>query len=211
VLKEAAVFDGILKHEYAASDEGVQVTAVVQGKETVSALDLPSTGKAITLLLNTPNGIQTLSMEIPGLVQTSLNLGILKLEEAVLKASFSIRSSITTEKEAVYEQIVSLAETLGGSVSASGVYPAWEFNKNSRLREICSETYREFYDRDVRIDVIHAGLECGLFSEKIPGLDAISFGPEMDAIHTSKERMNLPSVERCYRFLLAVLEKMKDF
>ena len=134
VAAEAAEFDAILKREYAASDEGVRVRAEERPAAAVSALTAESTRKAVALLLNVPNGIQAMSMEIPGLVQTSLNLGILKLEETALELSFGVRSSISSEKEAVYERIESLASVLGASVSASGIYPAWEYKKDSRLR-----------------------------------------------------------------------------
>ena len=210
VLEEAARYQTVLAREYAASDAGVRVTAK-EVPAVSSMLTEDSTRRAVALLVNVPNGVQEMSHEIEGLVQTSLNLGILRLSDDQLCLSFGVRSSISTQKTALYERMENLAALVGASIAGSGEYPAWEYRKESRLRDICCEAYREQYGKEVRIDVIHAGLECGLFSEKIPGLDAISFGPEMDAIHTVKERLNLPSVERCYRLMLSILKKMKEF
>ena len=115
-----------------------------------------------------------MSREIPGLVQTSLNLGILKTSEKAVSASFCIRSSLASEKEMVKDRLACLLELLGGMVDFSGEYPAWEYRADSPLRELMERVYREQYGKEPVIEAIHAGLECGLLAGKLPGLDCVS-------------------------------------
>ena len=152
-----------------------------------------------------------MSMDIPGLVETSLNLGILTLDDKEMTMSFAVRSSVRTAKEAVVERLYSLTEALGGSVNLSGDYPAWEYKKDSRLREIVVEAYRDQYGEEPKIEAIHAGLECGMFSGKIKGLDCISLGPDMTAIHTCKEKMSISSAQRTWNLVVEVLKRLKNY
>ena len=172
-----------------------------------NALSSELSAKVISLLCAVPNGIQAMSEEIPGLVQTSLNLGIAKLDNE-LSLSFSVRSSVNTEKEALLEKLRQVAAFHDASYSQMGEYPAWEYKKESALRDTMVKVYREMYGKDPEIMAIHAGLECGLLSEKIPGLDCISLGPEMHDIHTSREKLGIASTERIWQFLLEVLKEL---
>lgn len=162
----------------------------------------------LALLNALPNGVQKMSSDIEGLVQTSLNLGILKTEETCVSMTFSVRSSVNAEKAALIEELKSLGKKFGASYSESGEYPAWEYRKDSRLREIMVETFRELYGREPQVEAIHAGLECGIFSDRLHGLDAVSFGPQMHDIHTSRERLDIASTERTWNYLVAVLERL---
>lgn len=211
VVREAEAFDAVLKREWKASDAGVQLTATVGDSAQTAVLTAASTKKAIDFLVQVPNGLQALSMEIPGLVQTSLNLGILKLTDDDLTATFGIRSSLSSEKDALFEKLECILDTLGGVIIPGGNYPAWEFRANSRLRELASEAFADIYGKEAPVQVIHAGLECGYLCEKIPGLDAISFGPRAEDIHTAKERLYLPSVAPSYQLLTSILAKMNQF
>ena len=172
-----------------------------------NSLSTESTAKIIGLLCAAPNGIQSWSKDIEGLVQTSLNMGVIKLGDR-FSATCSVRSSVNAEKEELLEQLKKLAEMFEGTYSQAGEYPAWEFKKESRLRETMVRVYRDMFGTEARVEAIHAGLECGLFSEKLPGLDCVSIGPQMHDIHTSRERLEIASTERTWNFLLEVLKNM---
>lgn len=172
-----------------------------------NSLSTESTAKVIGLLCAAPNGVQAWSKDIEGLVQTSLNMGIVKLGER-LSVTFSVRSSVNAEKEELLEQLKTIAGFYEASFTVGGEYPAWEFKKDSRLRDIMVPVYKEMFGRDPEVLAIHAGLECGLFSEKLPGLDCISIGPQMYDIHTSREKLDIASTKRTWDFLLAVLKAL---
>ena len=172
-----------------------------------NSLTTESTDKVVGLLCAAPNGVQAWSKDIEGLVQTSLNLGIAKLGER-FSACFSVRSSINTEKQELLEQLKTLAGFYEASYSQSGEYPAWEYRKDSRLRDTMVRVYREMFGREPQVLAIHAGLECGILGEKLPGLDCVSIGPQMHDIHTSREKLDVASTERTWRFLLEVLKTL---
>lgn len=172
-----------------------------------NSLSTESTAKVISLLCSAPNGVQKWSADIEGLVQTSLNLGIAKLGDR-FSATFSVRSSVNSEKQEVLDQLKALAEMLDGTYSQDGEYPAWEYRKESHLRDTMVRVYREMFAQEPKVEAIHAGLECGLFSQKLPGLDCVSIGPQMYDIHTTRERLEIASTERVWKFLLEVLKNL---
>ncbi len=172
-----------------------------------NALTTEDSAKVIALLNAAPNGVQAMSQDIPGLVQTSLNLGVARLEQE-LRLTFAVRSSVNKEKRALLDQLKELAEFSGGSYSEVGEYPAWEYKKDSRLRDVMVKTYRELFQKEPEVVAIHAGLECGLLSEKLPGLDCVSIGPDMQDIHTSREKLSIESTRCTWEFLLAVLKAL---
>ena len=172
-----------------------------------NSLSTESTAKVISLLCAAPNGVQAWSKDIEGLVQTSLNMGVVKLGDR-LSVTLSVRSSVNSEKLELLQQLNKLAEMFEASYEEDGAYPAWEYKKESRLRDVMVSTYKEMFDRDARVEAIHAGLECGLFTEKLPGLDCVSIGPQMHDIHTSRERLEIGSTQRTWEFLLAVLKNL---
>ncbi len=180
----------------------------VNETECKSCFTKESTGKVIYFLNNVPNGIQRMSSDIKGLVQTSLNLGILNTLENELEASFAVRSSVNSERNELIETLKSFVGDLGGTVSAHGFYPAWEFKKDSKLRQVMCDTYKMLYNAEAAVEAIHAGLECGLFGEKIKGLDAVSIGPDMRDIHTPNEKLSISSSIRVYEFLCEVLKNL---
>ena len=138
-----------------------------------------------------------------------MNPGILCLEEDVCRVIASIRSSVGSAKKALSAKVQYLTEFLGGSFTPEGDYPAWEYKKDSALREIMEDTYEEVFGEKPEVKAIHAGLECGLFYEKIPGLDCVSFGPDMSDIHTTEETLSISSTERMWKYLLKVLENIR--
>lgn len=172
-----------------------------------NSLSTESTAKIISLLCACPNGVQSWSKDMEGLVQTSLNLGVIKLGER-FTATFSVRSSVTSEMEELQDQLKKLSEMFEASYSQQGEYPAWEYKKESRLREVMVSVYQRMFGQEPKVEAIHAGLECGLFSQKLPGLDCVSIGPQMHDIHTSRERLEIASTERTWNFLLEVLKNL---
>ena len=167
-----------------------------------------SSTAVIGLLNALPNGVQAMSKDIEGLVQTSLNLGILKTAADGVEMTFSVRSSVNAEKAALIASLREIGGSFGAVYSQSGEYPAWEYQKESRLRETMVDTFRALYGKEPVVEAIHAGLECGIFSDRLKGLDAVSFGPQMHDIHTSRERLDIGSVERTWDYLVAVLERL---
>lgn len=198
-----------LQHEYRITDPDVKVTCIRCEQKGAQAMTSSSTKRVTAALLNLPGGIQRMSFDVEGLVQTSLNLGIMKTEERQVAFSYSVRSSVESEKEALVDQMVCLMEQLGGTVSCSGEYPAWEYRQDSPLRELMSEIFEEQYGRKPVIQALHAGVECGIFAGKLPGLDCVSFGPDMKDIHTPKESMDAASVQRTWEYLLEILRRLK--
>lgn len=203
----AASYGRVFQAEFETADPGLTLDVVTDGDLMTWALTLSATARAISALMLLPNGVQTMSQDIPGLVQTSLNLGVLRLKEAELSATFAVRSSVATEKAMLCNRIECLASLLGGHVTYTGDYPAWEYKRDSRLRELVAQVYHEQTGKDAVIEAIHAGLECGVFAGKLPGLDCVSLGPDMRDIHTPQERLSIPSVQRTWALLCEVLRR----
>ena len=172
-----------------------------------NSMTTEDTARAVALLCAAPNAVQSYSADIPGLVQTSLNLGIAKLGEN-FSITFSVRSSVNQEKEALLEKLRELCAFYDGSYSQMGEYPAWEYRKDSPLRDLMVKHYTEMFGKEPQVLAIHAGLECGLLGEKLPGLDCVSIGPQMHDIHTSREKLEIASTKRVWEFLLAVLKEL---
>ena len=199
----------VLKKEFFSSDAGVQVTSVNDGAKEAAILDFVSLNKVLCYLRMVPNGVQNMSQAIPGLVETSLNLGIMELKEDIFMTETSIRSSVRTRKEDVRDKLINIIELVGGEAEVMGDYPAWEYKAESKLRDEIAVAFKNVYGKDVKFDAIHAGLECGILSEKIEGLDCVSFGPQNYDIHTPQERLNIESTERVWNFLIEFLKQAK--
>ena len=167
--------------------------------------------KVIFFLMNVPNGIQKMSGSIDGLVETSCNLGIFSMpvNDTYMFAVSSVRSSVGSAKNALGDRICYLTEFLGGEYGVEGDYPAWEYREDSPLRDLMVRIYEKMYDKKPQVVAIHAGLECGLFYDRLEGLDCVSIGPDMKDIHTSEEKLSISSAARVYEYLLNVLAASK--
>ncbi len=196
----------IFKNEYSKTDREVYVK-FSEGEYEIP-MDRESTEKIINALCVLPNGIMEMSHQIEGLVQTSLNLGILKTDENRVVADFGLRSSIESQKEMLCQRLSCIAESLGGEIELSGNYPGWEYREESPLRDLMVEVFKEQYNAEPKMEAIHAGLECGVFAGKIKDFEAISIGPDMKDIHTFSERLYIKSTERTYNMLLETLKRM---
>jgi len=203
---KAAVLElrAMLQREYRVTDPGL--TVEVTGATAELPMDQTSTERAICFMTCAPNGVQAMSADIEGLVQTSLNLGILRTAEDMLTGVFCVRSSVESQKKMLNDRLRCLTEQLGGTVDVSGDYPAWAYRPDSPLRNRMVEVFRRQYGYDPKIEAIHAGVECGLFCGKLPGLDCVSIGPDLTEIHTPREKMSISSVQRVWNFVLEVLK-----
>jgi dipeptidase D len=209
VKSELASLDEVLKNEFAASDAGITLCVNVLDIREEAILDYSSVNRVICYLRSVPNGVLHMSRIMPGLVETSLNLGILELTEDALHTVTSIRSSVSTRKADVRDRVTMIVELLGGEVTIEGDYPAWEYKKDSSVRTDIAAAYKELFGVEPVFEAIHAGLECGIFSEKIPELDCVSFGPNNYDIHTPKERLSISSTERMWKLILEFLKRSK--
>ncbi len=198
-------FNEEIRTEYAAADPNAVLTMTVGESTEIAVLDTVSKEKLIAALNMMPNGVQAMCIDLPGLVETSLNMGLISLTEENLQLCFSIRSSVASAKAYVIEKVTLLTEFLGGTVSKSGEYPAWPLARESAFRDQCIEVYKKLYGEEPQVVTIHAGLECGILSEKIEGLDCISIGPNLKEIHTIKEKASISSIARVWEFVKAVL------
>lgn len=198
----------VYQAEYIRSDPNLRIELIKKGASVQRQLQPTSRMKGIYLLANLPNGVQNRSLNIPGLVETSLNLGIVTLDEENLTVTASVRSSVRSRKEALSSQLRYITEFLGGEYRTRGDYPAWEYRTDSKLRNVMIEIYREKYGKEPLVQAIHAGLECGILLEKCPRLDAISLGPDMKEIHTTRERLSISSTARVWEYLIEVIAKL---
>ncbi|MDE6949355.1 MAG: aminoacyl-histidine dipeptidase [Lachnospiraceae bacterium] len=194
-----------LQAELSTKDPGVRIEMEREQNVTKRCLDRTSGDKVRKLLLLMPNGVQAMSADMHGLVQTSLNNGIMCLEEDAFSVITSVRSSVSSEKELLITRISALTKLLGGTVEISGDYPGWTYQKESPFRDLCIKVYEEMYGKKPRIMAIHAGVECGILLEKKPELDCISLGPDMKDIHTTEEKLSISSTKRVWEYLCRVL------
>jgi len=192
---------------YKKTEPQMKISVEPVGK-LLPVFDTVSTAKIFKFIKRMPTGVYNMSAEIPGLVETSSNLGIVGMSEGRVTLSTSLRSSKNEEKDALKASLRSLAEEYHADATERGAYPAWEYKSDSHLRDIMRDVYINEYGKEPQIITIHAGLECGIFSEKIPGLDCVSIGPDNFDIHTTEERLSISSSARVWDYLLKVLKKI---
>lgn len=196
-----------IKKELCTKDPDFQITTVHLGETLKISTDEESTMRFTEALMAFPNGVQAMSAEVPGLVETSLNLGIMQLsaEKRQAVCAFSVRSSIESAKYALLSKVEVITRMCDGTSVITGEYPGWAYRVDSPLREKCVAVYEKMYGKKPQLTAIHAGLECGLLAGKIQDLDCISLGPDMQGIHTTEEKLSISSVQRVWEYLLSVL------
>lgn len=207
--KFASVLDTVEKEiqsELSSKDPDVFIKATEKESVAMECTTAESTRKAANFLSAVPNGVQAMSADMPGLVETSLNLGILEYAGGELRAEFSVRSSVESAKNALIGKLFALTELAGGSNTVTGDYPGWKFRKDSPLREKMVRLYEEMYGKAPKVEAIHAGLECGILGSKISDLDCVSMGPDMRDIHTTEETLSISSTRRVWEYLVRLLE-----
>lgn len=194
------------KNEKKSKEKHLCIKAKEAERSAESVMDNNSTDRVLAFLVLLPNGVQAMSADIEGLVETSLNVGILRTCDSEVIASSAIRSAIETAKHKVNLQLQTLTKTFGGYTETHGEYPGWQFDPESKLRSDMVRIYRELFGKEVRVEALHAGLECGIMISKIPGLDCVSFGPDIFDIHTTEERLSISSTARMWDYLLEILK-----
>ena len=198
-----------LKAEFAGKEDGLKCELQVGAEDAlIEICNRKDSEQWIHLLNVIPHGVIANSVKMKGLVETSLNPGILNVSAVEGMVSTSVRSSNAAAKEALINQLKSLAALCDATVGIRGDYPGWDYDPDSPLREKMVTIYEEMYGVKPQIEASHAGLECGIFQSKIPGLDCVSIGPDMQDIHTTRETLSIPSVQRVWKFLLKVLESL---
>ena len=175
--------------------------------ETAKAVSAERTMTLVQALTAMPQGVEAMDTDFPGLVQTSLNMGVVKLDGDGLHIAFSIRSSIASRKLMLAQRVRAVAALAGGTVAERGVYPGWQYKRESRFRDTLLAAYKDLTGKDGVVEATHGGLECGLLMEKIPGLDAVSMGPELHDVHSVRERLSVPSTERTYELVCELLRR----
>ncbi len=212
----AVMPDRMTTEEYRALDKTGRLLADVEPDATLEVseveppelvLDEESHTDLVCLLIQLPSGVIAMSKALPDLVETSLNLGILRLGERA-EISFSVRSAVGAAKRALCERLEETAKKFGADYGERGEYPAWEYREESHLRDVMVEVYEKMYGKKAEVVTIHAGLECGIFAEKLPGIDCVSIGPDNYDIHTTEERLSIPSFVRVWEYLLEVLKNI---
>lgn len=199
----------LFKNELRASDSEVRVEMEVLPAFPSEMISKDSTHNVVNYLYVVINGVTSMSMDIKGLVESSLNLGVISTLKDSIEFISSIRSSVRSLKNELYNRLVVTAKLNGGSVVCEADYPEWAYKPDSKIREIFEDVYEKMYGKKPHITAIHAGLECGLFAEKFDQLDAISFGPNLYDVHTTNEHMSISSVKRMWEYLLEVLRHIK--
>lgn len=204
-------FENTIKNEYRANENNVQIYCNDLGYSEEEVLTLKTMERLIFILNTLPDGVQKMSMdtETPGLVEASLNIGIMRLTDKEFLLEATVRSSVASEKYFLSDKLRYLTETIGGRYEELGDYPGWEFKSDSRLLKVMQSVYMAQNGTAPVITGVHAGLETGILSAKLPGLDIISCGPDIFNIRTPNERLSISSVERTWKFLLAVLKELK--
>ena len=210
IKAELETVEAALNKEYASKEENILITLCNRECKSAEMTDAASTARICEYLCAVPDGVIAMSGLNPGFVETSLNLGVLKLTKAGLEADYALRSSIEQSKFFLRDRVDMITRAFGGICEFSGDYPGWEYKAVSPLRDKMIRVYEECYGSSPEVTAIHAGLECGILLEKKKDLDCISFGPDIYDIHTTKERMPVDSVKRTWEYLLALLAEKEN-
>lgn len=200
----------IFKAEYTVQDPEINLV-VAHTDYQEKCICKSARDQLINLLLVIPNGVMAYDQRMKGLVQTSLNLGIVKIEEDVIRFGSAVRSSVASRKEELLKRLSALAEAFNIQFEIKGDYPAWQYDEKSRIRDMATSLYEEMYGEKPVVTAIHAGLECGFIAEKCPGLDMISMGPNLKHIHSPQEVASISSMGRFYEYLVKLLEKLAAY
>lgn len=207
VIGELEEYLRIVKQEIFAREKNFnwEIAQLKNGEYAV--IDNPD--KLIFALNCVPNGVVEMSASIENLVETSLNLGVLKTEKNSVTMIFGLRSNLSSSLDNLTERLNVFAKTGGFEVKTYGHYPPWEYNENSELQKLCEKVYEEMFSQKPRVEAIHAGLECASFSKKIKGFDCISIGPDLFDVHTVSERLSISSTEKVFELVIKILEQMQ--
>ncbi|ODM27944.1 aminoacyl-histidine dipeptidase [Clostridium sp. Bc-iso-3] len=196
-----------LKEEYRVEDKGLTITVREVGVEEVFLKELSD--DIIDFLMMTPDGVQYMSKDVEGLVQTSVNNAIVEEKEGQLVITISLRSSSGSSLRELLNRVSLIAKRTHGISHENSSYPAWEYDDKSEIRKIAVGVFEDLFGQKAKLNAVHAGLECGVLKRILPDVDMISFGPNLYDIHTEKEHLSISSVGRIWTFLIRLLEEIK--
>ncbi len=199
-------FEAEIQAEYALVEPGLQIQLTSAAPQKVFTQKSKQT--LCALLVHMPAGVIRMMPGMEDMVQTSLNLGVLSMKDGEISMVYSVRSASRSEKSWLLKRMDDLTTLLGGYCLLSGDYPAWEYVPNAKIQRQIAEAYTEVTGKEATFVGIHAGVECGLISEKLPGIECISFGPQMCDIHTTREKLHIASVKNTYDLTVCLLEKL---
>ena len=208
-IKNAEEYLNIIKAEIADRESGFNFTIDKGEQACCKVLSDDIKEKLIFALTCVPNGVLEMSAEIKNLVQTSLNLGVLEIENDILSLHFGLRSNKKSGLSFLVEKLTAFFDSVNFENSTNGHYPPWEYKEDSQLRELYKDVYTEYFGKAPKVEAIHAGLECGVFADAIDGIDCISIGPALFDVHTVNEKLSISSTENVFNILLKILEKLK--
>ena len=214
--EEESQFDNLLdaisikiQNEFQATDPNIEIVSkTIDVDSTIEVLAESALETLIFLLMTVPNGIQTMSPELEGFVESSLNIGKVAVEDDHIIFLFAVRSSIASLKEYITNQLKCYADYCNAEFIKTAEYPEWPVKNNTQLLEKAIEVYKTMYKKEPIVKSIHAGLEGGVFMEKLPHLEAISLGPDMDGVHSPDERISISSIQRTYDYLIKLIEAL---
>lgn len=207
---QVAELEAIFRDEYKVADPDIRLLLNPYESQPPQAMSAPCAQNVIQFLYLIPNGVQSMSMDIEGLVESSLNLGTIETKEDKVEVISSIRSSVGSIKDNIFQTIASLANLIHGEVVQESSYPEWRYNPDSKIRVLLTDLYEEMFGHKPIIKAIHAGLECGLFAEKFGGeMDMISLGPTIVGVHTTQEYLSISSTQRTWQFLKEALKRLR--
>ena len=202
------LFDRI-KEEYIMVEPGISLSVIRLSGDGPQPMSPDATRSILRSLIIMPTGVLRMNPDLKDMVQTSANLGVIRTREDQVTMIASVRSASESEEAYQVERVRAMAEGLAGSLRITASYPGWQYKRDSRIRDVMREVYRNIYGQEPLIEGIHAGLECGIFMEKMPDLDMISVGPDMTGIHSPAEKLDLASVKRTYDLIVATLKELR--
>lgn len=194
-----------IRAEYAINEQDLSITLTQKNGESVRAISREKTQTGLRLLVSLPYGVSAMSADMPGFVETSNNIGIIELSDECLLLVSSQRSSVLSRLEEIIERVESLAWLAGATTERTTVVPPWQPDMESSLLKKCVETYEKVMGSKPKVELTHGGLECGIISRRCGGLNTISLGPTIQNLHSPDERLYVPSLQRVWMFLSALL------
>ncbi|HET6349926.1 MAG TPA: beta-Ala-His dipeptidase, partial [Candidatus Krumholzibacteria bacterium] len=198
----------LIREELAASDPDVSVSFEPARETPAQVWTVETSRRVAALLASLPHGVDAMSADVPGLVETSSNLAAVRTEDDALNVLISVRSSVRSSLLAIRDRASAAAELAGASVVHSDPYPGWKPNLKSEVLRVAQRVHKDKLGKDAELKAVHAGLECGVIGEKVPGIDMISFGPWIESPHSPAERVNIPSVATFWSFLSALVAEL---
>ena len=188
--------------------ENKSLVSIIEEKTTLEEFSLDSTNNIINYIYNSKNGVISYEEGLDDLVKTSLNFGTISTEKNIIKMKHSVRSSNDFERDEIVQMIKDNAASINAQIELKNPYSGWKYNENSSLRTLLEKIYKDMFDKELIINVVHAGLECGIFVGKRKNLDCVSIGPNIYGAHTPEEKVEIESVNRTYNYLIKILENL---